>query len=64
MGFIHRVLYPVLLQVLSHEQLREMLAKEKAPLMQVRATFDFQPQSEKELKLKKVRTYQTKIWQF
>ena len=28
-------------QVLSHEELREALAKESAPLMQARATYDF-----------------------
>ena len=41
-------------QVLSHEELREALAKESAPLMQARATYDFDPQNERELQFKKV----------
>ena len=41
-------------QVLSHEELREALAKECAPLMQARATYDFDPQNERELQFKKV----------
>ena len=41
-------------QVLSHEELREALAKESAPLMQARATYDFDPQNERELHFKKV----------
>ena len=40
--------------VLSHEELREALAKESAPLMQARATYDFDPQNERELQFKKV----------
>ena len=43
-------------QVLSHEELREALAKESAPLMQARATYDFDPQNERELQFKKVCT--------
>ena len=41
-------------QVLSHEELREALARESAPLMQARATYDFDPQNERELQFKKV----------
>ena len=41
-------------QVLSLEELREALAKESAPLMQARATYDFDPQNERELQFKKV----------
>ena len=40
--------------MLSHEELREALAKESAPLMQARATYDFDPQNERELQFKKV----------
>ena len=40
-------------QVLSHEQLRELLSQEKAPLLQAVAAYDFQFQSEKELSFKK-----------
>ena len=39
--------------MLSHEELREALAKESAPLMQARATYDFDPQNERELQFKK-----------
>ena len=39
-------------QVLSHEQLRELLSQEKAPLLQAVAAYDFQSQSE-ELSFKK-----------
>jgi hypothetical protein len=40
-------------QVVTHEELRDILAREKAPLMQVRAVFDFDPHSERELKFSK-----------
>ena len=40
-------------QVLSHEQLRELLSQEKAPLLHAVAVYDFQSQSEKELSFKK-----------
>ena len=40
-------------QVLSHEQLRELLSQEKAPLLHAMAAYDFQSQSEKELSFKK-----------
>ena len=43
-----------LCQVLSHEELRETLAKENAPLMQARASYDFHPQSDRELQFRKV----------
>ena len=43
-------------QVMSHEELRDILSKENAPLMQARASYDFEPQSEKELQFKKVDT--------
>ena len=45
-------------QVLSHQELRESLAKENAPLMTARATYDFQPQSDRELQFKKVASLQ------
>ena len=40
-------------QVLFHEQLRELLSQKKAPLLHAMAAYDFQSQSKKELSFKK-----------
>ena len=53
---MHINLMSTLPQVLSHEELREALAKEKAPLMQARASYDFLPQTDRELPFRKVHS--------
>ena len=53
-NLVHSLSALAFLMVLSHEELREALAKESAPLMQARATYDFDPQNEREIQFKKV----------